>query len=69
MSDYIPLNSQRVCTACAEGELYNMDVFSYVKPPVFGTEGSCNQLVIYITRAIEISGRLELIQVWSFTMA
>ena len=69
MSDHIPLNSQQTCTACAEGDLYNLDIVSYVRPPVFGTEGSLNQLVMYITRAIENPGRLAFIQVWSFNMA
>lgn len=64
MSDNIPLNSQRACTV--DGELYNLDVFSYVQPPVFGTEGSLNLLIMYVTRALENSDRLALIQVWNF---
>lgn len=62
MSDNVPLYAQRTCTVCADGELYNLDVFSYVQPPVFGTEGSLNQLIMYVTRAIEDSGRVAFIQ-------
>jgi len=63
MSDNIPLNSQGLYT---EDELYNLDVFSYVRPPIFGTEGSLNQLVMDIMRTKENCWRLALIQVWSF---
>ena len=69
MSDNIPLNTQQACTACEDGELYSLDVFSYVQPPVFGTEGLLNQLIMYVTRAIESSDRSAFIQVWNFFMA
>ena len=68
MSDNVPLYTQRACTACADDEQYNLDLFSFVQPPVFGTKGSLNQLIMYVTRAID-SGRLPFIQVWNFIMA
>ena len=67
MSDNIPLNTQRACIA--DGELYNLDVFSFVQPPVFDTEASFNQLIMNVTRAMEDSGRLAFIQVWNFFLA
>jgi len=69
MSDNIPVNTQRACRACPEEELYNLDVFSFVQPPEFGTEESLNQLMVYVTSARENSGRLAFIQVWNFIMA
>ena len=65
MSDNVPLYTQRACTVCADDELYNLDVFSYVQPPVFGTERSRNQVIVYVTRAMD-SGRLAFVQVWNF---
>jgi len=69
MSDNVPLNTQRACRACAEGELYHLDMFSYVQQPVFGTEVSLNQLIMYVTSAKENPGRLAFVQVWNFIMA
>ncbi len=65
MSDNIPLDAQRACT---DGEYYNLDLFSYVQPPVYGNSGSLNQLIMYITRALENSDRLAFMQVWKFLM-
>ncbi|KAL9969795.1 hypothetical protein ACROYT_G022054 [Oculina patagonica] len=59
MSDNIPLDVQRAYT---DGEYYNLDLFSYVQPPVYGNSGSLNQLIMYITRALENSDRLAFMQ-------
>lgn len=59
MSDNVPLRTQRSCT---EDEYYMIDVFSYARPATNGGTGSLKQLVMYITRALEDSGRLDLLQ-------
>ena len=69
MSDNIPLNTQRASRACSEGELYILDVFSFVQLPRFGTEESLNQLIMSVTSSKGRSGRLAFIQVWNSIMA
>ena len=60
MSDNVPLRTQRSCT---EDEYYMIDVFSYARPATNGGTGSLHQLVMYITRAMEDYGRLDILQV------
>ena len=68
MSDNIPLPIQQSTTARGDSEYYNVDVFSYVQPPEFGTRGSQNQLIVYITRTLENSSGLAFNQVWKWFM-
>ena len=60
MSDNVPLRTQQSCT---EDQYYMIDVFSSTQPATNGGTGSLKQLVMYITRALEDSGRLDLLQV------
>ena len=60
MSDEIPLRTQQSCT---EDEYYKIHVFSYARPATNGGTGSLKQLVLFITKALEDSGQLDLIQV------
>lgn len=60
MSDEIPLRTQQSCT---EDEYYKIHVFSYARPATNGGTGSLKQLVLFITKALEDSGQLDIIQV------
>ena len=60
MSDEIPLRTQQSCT---EDECYKIHVFSYARPATNGGTGSLKQLVLSITKALEDSGQLDIIQV------
>lgn len=59
MSDEIPLRTQQSCT---EDEYYKIHVFSYARPATNGGTGSLKQLVLFITKALEDSGQLDIIQ-------
>lgn len=59
MSDEIPLRTQQSCT---EDEYYKIHVFSYARPATNGGTGSLKQLVLSITKALEDSGQLDIIQ-------
>lgn len=59
MSDEIPLRTQQSCT---EDEYYKIHVFSYARPAINGGTGSLKQLVLSITKALEDSGQLDIIQ-------
>ena len=60
MSDDIPLRTQQLCT---EDENYRIRVFSYARPATNGGTRSRRQLVLFITRALEDSWRLDILQV------
>ena len=60
MSDEIPLRTQQSCTG---DEYYKIHVFSYARPGTNGGTGSLKQLVLFITKALEDSGQLDIIQV------
>ncbi|CAH3135200.1 unnamed protein product [Pocillopora meandrina] len=59
MSDDIPLRTQQLCT---EDENYRIRVFSYARPATNGGTGSRRQLVLFITRALEDSWWLDILQ-------
>lgn len=59
MSDEIPLRTQKSCT---EDEYYKIHVFSYARPATNGGTGSLKQLVLFVTKALEDSGQLDIIQ-------
>ena len=60
MSDNVPL---RIQESCVDDDYYMVDIFSYVRPATIGGTGSRHQLAMYVTRASEDSGRLNILQV------
>lgn len=59
MSDNVPLRNQE---SCVDDDYYMIDVFTYARPATNGETGSLHQLVMYITRALEDSGRLDILR-------
>lgn len=59
MSDNVPL---RIQESCVDDDYYMVDIFSYVRPATIGGTGSRHQLAMYVTRASEDSGRLNILQ-------
>lgn len=59
MSDNVPLRDQ---ASCVDDDYYMIDVFSYVRPATNGKTGSLHQLVMYVTKALVNSGRLDILR-------
>lgn len=59
MSDNVPL---RIQETCVDDDYYMVDIFSYVRPETNGGTGLLHQLVMYVTRALEDSGRLDILR-------
>ncbi|CAH3135205.1 unnamed protein product [Pocillopora meandrina] len=59
MSDNVPLRDQE---SCVDDDYYMIDVFTYARPATNGETRSLHQLVMYITRALEDSGRLDILR-------
>ena len=66
MSDNVPLRDQ---ASCVDDDYYMIDVFSYVRPATNGKTGSLHQLVMYVTKALVNSGRLDILRVSAGTSA
>ena len=66
MSDNVFLRDQE---SCVKDDYYMIDVFTYARPATNGETGSLHQLVMYITRALEDSGRLDILRVSAGTLA
>ena len=66
MSDNVPLRDQE---SCVDDDYYMIDVFTYARPATNGETRSLHQLVMYITRALEDSGRLDILRVSAGTLA
>lgn len=54
--------SERIQETCVDDDHYMVDIFSYVRPATNGGTGSLHQLVMYVTRALEDSGRLDVLK-------
>ncbi|RMX40226.1 hypothetical protein pdam_00014345 [Pocillopora damicornis] len=59
MSDNVFLRDQE---SCVKDDYYMIDVFTYARPATNGETGSLHQLVMYVTRALEDSGRLDILR-------
>ena len=66
MSDDVSLRDQE---SCVKDDYYMIDVFTYARPATNGETGSLHQLVMYVTRALEDSGRLDILRVSAGTLA